>query len=80
MADIFTRILRIDLPEALQCDDSGKNPAFSITFVADGMIPFAQLILHAPDGQRLINGEALKETIVGSEYHYTCLLYTSRCV
>ena len=37
MADVFTRILRIELPESLQCDDSGKNPAFTIAFVADGL-------------------------------------------
>jgi hypothetical protein len=39
MADVFTRILRIELPESLQCDESGKNPAFTIAFVADGTNP-----------------------------------------
>ena len=71
MADVFTRILRIELPESLQCDDSGKNPAFSIAFVADGPIPFPQIILHTSEGQRLITGEALEESVVEGDYEYT---------
>ncbi|TVR59978.1 MAG: glycosyl hydrolase family 57 [Candidatus Competibacteraceae bacterium] len=72
MTDVFTRILRIDLPETLQADESGKNPAFTITFVADGEIPFAQVILHAPDGQHLLNGAAIQAGAAsGGEYPYT---------
>ncbi|MCC8988038.1 MAG: glycosyl hydrolase family 57, partial [Candidatus Contendobacter sp.] len=71
MTDVFTRILRIELPETLQCDESGKNPAFTITFVADGPIPFPQLILHATDGPRLFGGAALTESIVEGDYQYT---------
>ena len=74
MADVFNRILQIELPETLECDESGKNPAFTLTFVADGQVPFPQVILHAPDGQRLITGEALEETIVDGDYHYTATI------
>jgi hypothetical protein len=71
MADVFTRILRIELPESLQCDESGKNPAFTIAFVADGLVPFPQIILHTSEGQRLITREALEETVVEGDYEYT---------
>jgi hypothetical protein len=72
MADVFTRILRIDLPEALQCDESGKNPAFTINFVTDGTVPFPQVILHAPDGQHLIKGDEIQASAgSGGEYTYT---------
>jgi hypothetical protein len=72
MTDVFTRILRIDLPETLPADESGKNPAFTITFVADGEIPFPQVILHAPDGQHLLNGAAIQAgPASGGEHPYT---------
>ena len=71
MSQVFTRILRLELPATLQCDDSGKNPAFKITFVADGKIPFAQIILHTAHGQRLINGTDLSENVIEGEYQYT---------
>jgi len=32
MADVFNRILEILLPDMLQCEDSDKNPAFTIAF------------------------------------------------
>ena len=72
MTDVFTRILRIDLPEALQCDESGKNPAFTISFVTDGAVPFPQVILHASDGQHLIKGDAIQVSAgAGNEFAYT---------
>ena len=74
MTAVFTRILRIELPETLQCDESGKNPAFTISFVADGPIPFPQLILHANGGQQLFNGAALVETEVEGDYQYTAVI------
>ena len=64
MVEVFTRILRIELPDSLQCDESGKNPAFSIAFVTDGPVPFPQIILHTPEGQRLLAGKALEETVI----------------
>ena len=72
MTEVFTRILRIDLPETLHCDESGKNPAFSISFVTDGEVPFPQLILHAPDGQHLCKDAAIQASVgTGGEYIYT---------
>lgn len=71
MADVFNRILQIELPESLQCDASGKSPAFSVAFVADGPVPFPQIILHTSEGQRLFSGTVLAETVVGDTYTYT---------
>ena len=70
MADVFTRILGIELPDTLRCDDSGKNPAFSIGFRSDGPIPFPQLILHTSSGAQLLKGDALSFEIHGSDYLY----------
>ena len=72
MTDEFSCILKVDVPETLQCDDSGKNPAFSIRFTTDGQVPFPQIILHTPDGQRLFKADALQVSQGGGrEYHYT---------
>ena len=72
MTDVFSCILKVDVPETLQCDDSGKNPAFSIRFTTDGQVPFPQIILHTPDGQRLFKADALQVSQGGGrEYHYT---------
>ena len=60
MADTFSRILRIDLPDSLACDASRKNPAFDIAFDADGAIPFPQVILHARGRQHVIKGAAIR--------------------
>jgi hypothetical protein len=57
---VFSRILSVALPESLTCEASGKNPAFEITFAADGEIPLPQVILHGPAGQVLIKGEAIR--------------------
>jgi len=62
MAVVFSRLLGIDLPAALECDDSGKNPAFEITFDADGVIPFPQVILHAQGRHPIIKGEGAAPT------------------
>ena len=70
MADVFTRILGIELPDTLRCDDSGKNPTFSIGFRSDGPIPFPQLILHTSSGTQLLKGDALSFEIHGSDYLY----------
>ena len=72
MTDVLTRITRLDLPETLHCDETGKNPAFSISFVADGPVPFPQLILHTPEGQRLYKaGELQASPGAGDEMIYT---------
>jgi hypothetical protein len=58
---VFDAITRIDLPEAVEADaETRKNPAFEIEIVADGEIPFPQVILHAQDGQRIIGADAIE--------------------
>ncbi len=41
---IFQRLLRIDGPEELHGNRDDHYPAFEIRFVADGQIPFPQVI------------------------------------
>ena len=41
---IFQRLLRIDCPEELHGNRDDHYPAFEIRFVADGQIPFPQVI------------------------------------
>ena len=57
---VFSKFLFIECPAALTCEASGKNPAFTITFRADGEIPFPQIILHGQSNQQLIKGEAIR--------------------
>ncbi len=59
---VFTRFLRIHLPETIETDASGRNLAFDITFDADGEIPFPQLILHAVGRQHLLKEEGIEQT------------------
>ncbi len=56
---VFTRFLSIDCPEQLTCAVDSRNPAFEISFSADGEIPFPQVILHEHGRQHLLNGEAI---------------------
>jgi hypothetical protein len=72
MADVFTRILRIELPDSLQCDESGKNPAFSIALRRRWSGPLPADYSAYARGQRLFAGEALEETVIGKrDYQYT---------
>ena len=59
MTRIFSRFLRIDLPERIICEPSGTNPEFEITFVVDGEIPFPQLILRAGGQEHLIKDRSI---------------------
>ena len=54
MDKVFTRFVRIDVPDFVTCEASGKNPSFEIAIVANGEIPFPQVILHAHGRQHLI--------------------------
>jgi len=56
MTQCFSRLLRITLPESVACEPSGKNAPFAITFLANGRIPFPQIILHAQGRQHLVKG------------------------
>ncbi|MGZ8371238.1 MAG: hypothetical protein ACXWVH_09315, partial [Caulobacteraceae bacterium] len=58
---VFDAIIRIDLPEAVEADgETRKNPAFEIEIVANGEIPFPQVILHAQDGQHIIGPDGIE--------------------
>lgn len=57
---VFSRFLRIHLPQTITAEASGKNPAFEITIDADGDIPFPQVILHAGARQHLLKEEAIE--------------------
>ena len=69
---LFTSITDVNCPEILSCDEHGKNPAFSITFRANGKIPFPQVILHGQGQQKLIRDDLIKTTRLGvADYRYT---------
>ncbi len=59
MNDIFTQFLTIDLPSQLICDDTGGNPAFSVTLTADGAIPFPQVILRQHGREHLFRNQQI---------------------
>jgi hypothetical protein len=63
---VFSRILDIDAPAGLVSQASGKNPAFEISFTADGEIPFPQVILRAQGREHLVNGSAIRPAPAGS--------------
>ncbi|GAB6054012.1 hypothetical protein JCM17960_28320 [Magnetospira thiophila] len=70
----FSAFRQVSAPERLVCASDGTNPAFEISFTADGPIPFAQVILHAPNGTHLIKGESLRKkrrTQAGQPYEAT---------
>jgi len=62
---VFSKILSVDLPAGLVCEANGRNPEFDITFVADGEIPFPQVILHTSAGDKLIKDEAIRPAPAG---------------
>ena len=59
---IFSRFLDISCPDSLACEESGKNPAFSVKFSSDGEIPFPQVIVHGQGQQKLIGRDAIQLT------------------
>jgi hypothetical protein len=54
MGEVFSRVVRIDLPDSVNCNEAGRSSPFEIRFLADGEIPFPQVILHAQGQQHLI--------------------------
>lgn len=69
---VFSQFLTVNYPQSLKCDNSGKNPAFEITFRVDGYIPFPQVILHGEGRQKLFNGEVIRKTeMTATESGYT---------
>ncbi|MBK1718425.1 glycosyl hydrolase family 57 [Thiocystis violacea] len=59
MTSVFTRFIRIDLPDRLSGESNNKNPSFGIDLLADGLIPFPQIILRQQGREHLINGERI---------------------
>ena len=57
---IFTTLLTIDCPRDLRVDPNGQHPAFTISFTADGEIPFPQVILRAAGQETLLNGASVE--------------------
>ncbi|MFW5724416.1 MAG: glycosyl hydrolase family 57, partial [Halochromatium sp.] len=68
---IFGRFLDIDCPSRLVLAADGRYPAFRVEFVADGEIPFPQVILRASGRETLINHAAILGVEDGSgRWHY----------
>lgn len=58
---IFTRILKATFPPSLTVDlTTGRNPAFSIVFEADGEVPFPQVILRERGSEHLFRDERIR--------------------
>jgi len=62
MGDPFSRFLRIEVPDSIPCEASGKNAAFEILMLTDGKIPFPQVIVHAQGRQHLIKDDMIRES------------------
>lgn len=60
MGGPFSRFVRIDAPDTVQCDVSGQNASFQIAIMADGEIPFPQVIVYADGRQHLIKDDMIK--------------------
>jgi hypothetical protein len=56
----FTRLLAIDCPVEIPCEPDGSHPSFPVRFVADGEIPFPQVIVHIPGSPLLLKGDAIQ--------------------
>ncbi|MCP5363731.1 MAG: glycosyl hydrolase family 57 [Hyphomicrobiales bacterium] len=72
---VFSRFLTIDVPDNLTCEDSGQNPAFEITFTADGDIPFPQVIIHAHGDQHIIKDGRIERAPGGPSGSTTCIAH-----
>jgi len=62
MGNPFSRFMRIDVPAAVDCAANGKNTAFEISILADGEIPFPQVILYAEGREHLVKDEMIAES------------------
>ncbi len=67
MSDVFSRFVSIDVPEVAACDASGKNTSFEIEILADGRIPFPQVILYAEGREHLINRQLIRESSAAAD-------------
>ncbi|MBK8010542.1 MAG: glycosyl hydrolase family 57 [Deltaproteobacteria bacterium] len=60
--EVFARIVRVQVPEVLEADSEGRNPPFEVQFIADGDIPFPQVVVHANGQAHCVNGAAIRRT------------------
>jgi len=67
MSNLFSRLVRIEVPESIDCDPSGKSSPFEITILADGRIPFPQVILYAQGRQHLIKEQMIAVSGTGTD-------------
>lgn len=71
MSKIFSRLIGVDAPDSIACEASGKNAAFEIEILADGEIPFPQVILHARGQQHLVKDQMIEKSGADSEGRIT---------
>jgi len=71
MSNLFSRLVCIEVPESVDCDLSGKNSPFEITILADGRIPFPQVILYAQGRQHLIKEQMIAVSGTGTDGRVT---------
>jgi len=58
MTSIFSRITNVTVPTDLVCESStSRSPAFEVRFVADGHIPFPQLVIWEGSNSTLVVGD-----------------------
>ena len=76
MNNVFSGFVEIDIPDKLRCEANNKNPEFSVELLADGTIPFPQIILRDHGREHLINGEqiALVATEADGAHRYRALV------
>lgn len=57
---VFSQIERIEIPDELTADMAGRGPAFDVVFVADGEIPFPQVIVWEGGRSHLYKGDDIQ--------------------
>ncbi|MGE9296105.1 MAG: glycosyl hydrolase family 57, partial [Puniceicoccales bacterium] len=61
-ASVFTTITDTETPGLLEADaESRRAPAFKLSFTADGVAPFAQIIVRGPTGETVFSGDDISE-------------------
>ncbi|ESQ13358.1 MAG: glycosyl hydrolase family 57 [Thiohalocapsa sp. PB-PSB1] len=59
MSTAFTRFLEITIPDRLNCESNNKNPGFSVELLADGAVPFPQIVFRDHGREHLVNREQI---------------------
>ncbi len=69
MSSVFSKIVSVDLPKDLRCDETTRrSPAFKIVFEADGQVPFPQVIVREGSREHLFNRDRVKRARKGNTY------------